>query len=379
MQSGAVLHKVRGLQELRAQDSHQQLINAVLIVVSVFLGSLIIVLMKAQIDPIRTSVNLHSFQKEEYLFDSDDVVGFKPRANVHVTAYAGSSQFDIYTDSRGGRVDRLSTDVNEHADIVGIGGSQTWGFGVQNEDTFLSVLSRGLGFSVSNLSVSGFGGVGSYLRLRENVDLSPRLVIYGLWEDHLNRNIKRCLEDASPVCLERPYYQLNQQRELALVLPSHSASNIEQMRRFYLETSSTTDVYRSIWSDMYWVSYDLVNRISTLWSKSEAVEFDFRDKWQVMRYVIEEMNNLISTVNAKLVVVWIPLYFSSDIHHSPNELEALSLDEGFILVDLSDRFLSMQERGVDLALQGDGHMNEHTHRIVAEEVFSRLRGSLDIQ
>ena len=41
---------------------------------------------KVQIDPIRTSVNLHSFQKKEYLFDLDEILEFKPRANVHMTA-----------------------------------------------------------------------------------------------------------------------------------------------------------------------------------------------------------------------------------------------------------------------------------------------------
>jgi len=330
------------------------------------------VLAKAYLDSLRTLVNLHSFQDDDYLFEPDDFLGFKPRSNVNVTAFAGASQFDIFTDDRGARITHASTQATDHSNIIGIGGSQTWGFGVQNQDTFLSVLGKDLRLTVSNLAVSGFGGVGSFLRLRENLDLAPSLIIYGFWEDHLNRNINPCLEDASPVCVERLYFKFSPQHDFVLTFPVHSGSHLEQMRRYYLETSTSIDIYRSIWTDMYWVSYEMAERFSTLSSWGDPVDESDDDKGQVMQAVLKEMHTLSSSVDAQLVVVWIPLYFSEDMATPPQELVALSKDLGFVLVDLQERFMSMKQSGRQLSLSGDGHMNEKAHYVVARAIKTTL-------
>lgn len=87
---------------------------------------------------MRTSVNLHNFQDEDYLFQPDDILGFRLRSQVKVTAYAGPAQFDVYTDHPAGRVDQLLLEEFRQSDIIGVGGSQTWGQGVPNQGTFRS-------------------------------------------------------------------------------------------------------------------------------------------------------------------------------------------------------------------------------------------------
>ena len=347
-------------------------INVWLTVLSLCVSVFLIVSVKACMAPVRTSVNLHNFEDEDYLFQPDDVLGFRPQSQVYVTAYAGQAQFDVYTDHRGGRVDQLLVEESRQSDIIGVGGSQTWGQGVPNQGTFLSVIARELGYSVSNLAISGFGGVGAFLRLRDNLDLAPKLVVYGFWEDHLNRNVKGCLEDASPVCVERPYLQRKSQREFDFVFPRQSEKNLERIRRFYLETATSTNRYRSLWTDMYWVSYDIGKQISTLWVRNNAVDVTSHEKWEATEFVLQEMNKLTTSVDAQFVVVWIPLYFSSDIANPPSELVTLSQKLGFVLVNLRDRFLSMKQSDIDIALPGDGHMNKSTHAMIASEIVASL-------
>lgn len=349
-----------------------RVVNAGLVVLSVFVSLFLIIFFKAYIDPLRTSVNLHSYQTDNYLFQPDDILGFRPRSQISVISFAGPTKFRVYTDRRGGRVSREYVDERKHSDIIGIGGSQTWGQGVPNEETFLALLGQKLGYSVSNLAVSGFGGVGALLRLRDNLDLAPKLVVYGLWEDHLNRNVRGCLEDVSPVCVERPYVRRNQQGNFVLVFPSHSEENLNRIRRFYLETATVTNTYRSLWTDMYWVSSEMGKRISTLWLKNEGIGVEYHDKWEAMEFVLKEMNGLTTSIGAQFVVVWIPLYFSSDIADPPQELLILSQELGFILVNLRERFLSMMQTGITIALPDDGHMNKIAHGMIASEIVTNL-------
>lgn len=65
------------------------------------------------------------------------------------------------------------------------------------------------------------------------------------------------------MCVERLFLQRTPQREFDVVFPTQSEKNLEYIKRFYLETATGTDKYRSFLTDMYWVSYDMGKQIST--------------------------------------------------------------------------------------------------------------------
>jgi hypothetical protein len=70
-----------------------------------------------------------------------------------------------------------------HPDIVILGDSVTFGYGVNNEETWPAILSRSLGKSaVVNLALIG-AGPQQYLRVYETfgANLHPRLVLVGFW------------------------------------------------------------------------------------------------------------------------------------------------------------------------------------------------------
>jgi lysophospholipase L1-like esterase len=85
-------------------------------------------------------------------------------------------------DARGYR----NTVALQHADIVAIGDSHTYGIGVTREEAWPSILSAGLGLSVYSMAHAGYGP-GQYERmLDEALSLRPRLIVVGL---HLGNDL----------------------------------------------------------------------------------------------------------------------------------------------------------------------------------------------
>ena len=154
--------------------------------------------------------------------------------------------------------DGPGTPHQDRADIVTVGGSLSWGHGLANRFTFTSALARNLGARASNLSVSGFGGVQSVLRLRRNLDLRPRLVLYAMWEDHLRRNLRRCMTVSFPGCLQVPAVRYVHDSRPDILFPRDLPDNFDLMRRWYLEASGGPET--TFWTDIYWTAYDIFHR-----------------------------------------------------------------------------------------------------------------------
>ena len=76
----------------------------------------------------------------------------------------------------------------------------------------------------------------------------------------------------------------------------------------------------------------------------------------------------------KAIVVFIPYYFSDDIHNVPDYVIESALSENIPLVHLSDRFRDEVVRHPgSLAIPGDCHMTARAHLIVAEAVAEQIR------
>jgi hypothetical protein len=69
--------------------------------------------------------------------------------------------------------------------ILTLGGSFSFGHGVDNRQTFTEILGHKLGVPVANLAYSGYGAVQALQQLERHVDLQPKIIIYGLVGDHL--------------------------------------------------------------------------------------------------------------------------------------------------------------------------------------------------
>jgi hypothetical protein len=94
-------------------------------------------------------------------------------------------------------------------------------------------------------------------------------------------------------------------------------------------------------------------------------------------YVMQEMKRLADGVGEKLVVVYIPLYFSEHVESLPTDLAGSAEQSGIILVDMADRFNEFKQQGIEIPIPGDGHLNETSHAAIGEEVAERLARSGD--
>jgi len=80
-------------------------------------------------------------------------------------------------DTRGWR----NTNVPEHADIVAIGDSQTWGINVQLSDAWPQALAGMTHWSTYNMALGYYGPIEYLALLDEALQLSPKVVIVGLY------------------------------------------------------------------------------------------------------------------------------------------------------------------------------------------------------
>ena len=118
----------------------------------------------------------------------------------------------MFTDSRGARRSHPNAPAASTVDIVAVGGSFTWGHGVESDETFVAQASVRLGLSAANLAVPSYGTVGAIELLRRNRDLSPRFVVYGFIRDHIRRNLSPCAPAYSPFCRDVPFVAFNEDR-----------------------------------------------------------------------------------------------------------------------------------------------------------------------
>ena len=316
--------------------------------------------------PPRVAIPLARIEAQE-LYEPDPRTGFRPRARARMSDTAGSRTFTVATDEIGARAGPAATPDPGRA-LITIGCSQAWGHGVDERDTFSALAAGALKLRSVNLSVQGFGGIGSLLRLRDNAELRPAYVVYGFWEDHLNRNVRPCVENGSPVCLERPHFSFSREGDPVLRLPTDAAGRFARTREWYLETTSATDRHRTFGSDMKWTALAAWRKFMDVLSPEPAWPL----KMRAADVVLTQMSALSKEIGADLIVVYIPLYFSDTIADAPAEIAGASRRQGFPLVSMGARFRALRERGIDIGIPGDNHLTPAAHAAIAEEVLAAI-------
>src|ERR1035437_8508029 len=139
----------------------------------------------------------------------DDEIGYVPRPNSDNGFYHpdSNSRYHSFTDRLGARVNRIGDQTPGRVDVMILGCSFTWGLGVKNEDTYAQQLQQLLGVTTVNLAMGGYSSIQSLQRLRCNVDLQPKVVIYGFIQAHLARNVSACAPGLPAFCITQPYFE----------------------------------------------------------------------------------------------------------------------------------------------------------------------------
>ena len=138
----------------------------------------------------------------------DPEIGLVARPSAHTRhiypaiADRAAFAFDIYTDNRGARVDGPGQQSAARYDIMTVGDFFTWAYALANQDLYAARLGRELGASVANFALASYGTTQSLQILERNLDLRPRLVVYGIIAHHFERNVWPCAPSYYEFCLD---------------------------------------------------------------------------------------------------------------------------------------------------------------------------------
>lgn len=295
------------------------------------------------------------------MFQPDSEVGYVARPNLVVAN--DNPALSYYTNGRSARVAGPNIPVPANIDVVSVGCSQTMGQGVASDDTFTGVLQREFGLTGQNFGMSGYGGVGSLLLLRRALDLKPRTIIYGFWEDHLNRNVRACLESGMPFCTPRPIISTDASG-FRIELPEDPFAAMASARRWYGHGGPT-------------IFKDMAASAARNWTRLKAVIHDgstekepsWAAKVDASIFVLKAMKAAADSVGAKLIVVYIP-----GSQALPAKIHDYVRSAGIYLVDMGPTLERMKRAGVPTQIPNDGHMTAAVHRAIAEEVAKIVRG-----
>ena len=334
----------------------------------------VVVIYKTIAAPSRSPFGVNFFESDRYQFQANLETAFEPKPGFSgINDLAAPT--DITYDRLGARVDSPGIETGNTVYMMTIGCSQGFGHGVRNSQTFTSILGVLLGKPVANFSVSGYGGVSALLRLRQRVNLKPKVIVYAFWEDHFNRNVNHCFTTGSPVCFEAPTIQFDAESHPYIQFPSNTTHNLELTRRWYLEASSKSDKYRTFVTDLYWSSYSVWRSIEKEYRRitGQPEEPPEENKVAAANFVIDQMKLTADQIGAQLVVIYIPIYFDGTMRQVPQDMRISAERKGIIFIDMTKRLQTLREAAVPLAIHGDGHMTAAVHRAITDEVLNYIQ------
>lgn len=193
---------------------------------------------KAAIAKIRTAQS-----GEVNIWQSDPVYGFSHKPNSSGIHQTSDFRATYTIDANQGRV--VETPVQPKAKLLLLGGSYTFGHGVNDDDCFASLVAENFPeVEVVNRGVMGWGTSQSMLALDEALAGSdpPDVVIYSMIPHHVNRNyIRRSwVESISTWSHRHPHFELVDGKitNLGLVSLEKSIPDSTEVRVKELELTS---------------------------------------------------------------------------------------------------------------------------------------------
>jgi hypothetical protein len=349
------------------------------IIGTVAVTTLCFVLYKAIAAPPRNDIDPRRFADERHHLEPDREMGWRLRRShsVLVPGYGTPIPTMSHTDDRGARVGATGQKASHPVDVIIVGGSQTYGAASAYEQTIPAFLEQALDGRVANYSVPAFGGTGSIIALKRNLDQRPSWVAYGFWEDHLRRNVIPCAPVVADVCLEYPSVRFRDDGNAYIEPPSNPFKAMLTSRRWYRETTTQDGSTGNFFTDVYWTGYRLFVKITRSFFASNTVEAynDPAFQWRAARYVLDRMNADTTHVGAKLIVVWIPYYFSEKMNSFPGDVAADICAKGVHLIDGTRVINALRSRGLDVSVAGDGHISPAAHRMFAERIAHIIKGN----
>lgn len=266
--------------------------------------------------------------------------------------------FDVYTNDRGARVDGPGQRSAAKVDIVAIGDSFTWGYALENPQTYASIVGRELNASVSNLAMASYGTTQSLQILQRNRDLAPKLVVYGMIAHHFERNVMPCAPSYYPFCLDVSHVVQEGQGKPRIAPPWSNG-----VRR--LQQQLTGNNYNPV----RWLAHGIdVIQGRIEYARASFDEVDEATKDRAMSFLLREMERTASEMGTELLIVYLPTNYWGP----PAGLARVI--GNIRLLDLTESFARNKEAGgPNPYIVGDGHPSAAGNALIASEIVKYVR------
>lgn len=311
----------------------------------------------------------------DWLMQADDEIGFVAPEHARTTFFPPNDvpAFHIFTNAVGGRVtEPTASAAIPRPDVVVVGGSFSWGFGMENERTFASRLQRDLGVEVENLAFPGYGTVQAGLTLQRHAALRPRLVIYPFIGDHIRRNLVPCGPSVAPFCLPVPYVAFDRAQRAYLHPPATNLFSPLLTRQYV--TEMLLDRRFTTKTVLWTLTTDYLRAKESLMLGHPNDTDDMGTRTAGVAFSVSQLAATTRQLGARLLIVWIPGLEREQTDAAQRELTA-SLPADATFLDMSPvvkRYYEDPTRPL-LRFDRDIHPNEHGHALMATEIARIIR------
>lgn len=300
------------------------------------------------------------------IYDPEIGLVSRPRAHTrHIypaIAERATFEFDIYTDDRGARVDGPGQPSAARYDIITVGDSFTWAYALANQDSYAARLGRELGASIANFALASYGTTQSLQVLERNLDLRPRLVVYGIIAHHFERNVWPCGPSYYEFCLDVSHVSWDDADQPYIALPFSNG-----VRRMQVHQNGDYG------TPLRWLTHGadvIFGRLSYAWSRSR--EPDDARKAEAVQFLLQRMNRMAVAAGSQLLVVFLPTNYYGPPTALPGIIDKVG--EGIRYLDLASAFeRNRREGGPNPYIVGDGHPSGAGHALIAAEIAKYVR------
>lgn len=266
--------------------------------------------------------------------------------------------FDVYTNDRGARVDGPGERSPARVDVITLGDSFTWGYALQNPQTYANTVGRELKASVSNLAMASYGTTQSLQILQRNRDLAPRLIVYGMIAHHFERNVMPCAPSYYPFCLDVSHVTPDEQGKLRIAPPwSNGVKRLQQQL--------AGDYYNPV----SWLTHGIdVIQGRIEYARATFDEADEATKDRAMAFLLREMERTAAEMGTQLLVVYLPTNYWGPPKGLAGAIGNIRL------LDLTESFARNKEAGgPNPYIVGDGHPSAAGNALIANEIVKYVR------
>lgn len=313
---------------------------------------------------------------EKGLMQIDEQLGWKISSNWQGKHHSFDYRVEYGTNEQGFRTG-TGEPLNTNEKITVLGDSLSFGYGVNNRETFSQQLQISTGTAVSNASVPGYSTDQQYLQLKTllsqaKLDISTVILSINLNDDLLDNALPQPLE----VGQLKPFFTLNDKQELQL---ENSPVPLRMVRPL------VTDMIEIAYGDLLrpqltpWLRLLGLFGIETEQSKiptdpqvlSQQLEKRLAPQLALNEALISSIDQLCKAHNIKLVLLPIPsksFYLEGELPQQLLEkfylmhLQALAKNQNIELITVHDSL------NTEHFFENDGHLNTEGHHIISKKL-----------